>query len=104
MSKKQWGHGFHMGMKEAAKRLPAKREELVGKWFHSFRGPNKHIVQWQGQVLSIQPGDLLLVQLFEWMCGMASNQELVKISDAIGWSFYNTSEEMIDAYQRLYRK
>jgi hypothetical protein len=70
---------------------------LVGRWFHSFAPSG--VVQWQGQVLRRVSRDLFLVQLYEWFVGCASDEKLVRLADMVGWSFYDTNEQMNDAYE-----
>jgi hypothetical protein len=81
---------------------------LVGSFFHSFDhdapadGPPP--VEWQGQVVA-EPtygSGVYLVQLFDWMVGGKSIQQLVRLEDMADWVFYDTADEMNHSYERRY--
>ena len=70
---------------------------LVGKWFHSFG--ESGTVKWQRTVLSQINSEVFLVQLYEWIVGEATYQKLVKLSEMLEWNFYDTNEDMKDAFK-----
>jgi hypothetical protein len=74
-----------------------RKSGLVGKWFHSFKtikDRDQREIDWQGQVLSRHPGNMYLVQLYEWISGSATDQLLVNFEDMKFWIFYNDDEQM----------
>lgn len=71
---------------------------IVGKWFHSY--DTNGLVMWQGQVISAQPEDHYLVQLFSWLTGLENGSKLVKFSAMAEWTFYNSSEQMQEYYYK----
>ena len=77
---------------DAGRAAQTKADGIAGKWFHSFKDGYVH---WQGQVLSAQPADHFLVQLYEWFMGQPNKQVIVPFSDMIGWTFYDSSEQMV---------
>jgi len=77
---------------DAGRAAQTKADGIAGKWFHSFK---EGYVHWQGQVLSAQPADHFLVQLYEWFMGQPNKQVIVPFSDMIGWTFYDSSEQMV---------
>jgi hypothetical protein len=85
-----------MGSKTATKAKQKNSDPLVGKFFHSFTDDRK--LSWQGTVLKHVRGGFYLVQLFEWFFGEPSAREVVSLERMAGWSFYDTAEEMREAY------
>lgn len=73
------------------------RKTLEGKFFHSFKDGK---VVWQGYVIAEAKDGYFLVQLFEWVMGEPSCQKLVRVDTMLGWDFYDTAQEMNDAWQR----
>jgi len=73
---------------------------LIGKWFHSLEEQSDgcRLVQWQGRVLGRPSYGLCLIQLYDWVIGAESTQKLVKIEDMVGWSFYDSGEDMQTAF------
>ena len=70
--------------------------KLKKKWFHSFEDGK---VQYQGQTLDYDPNSqMCLIQFYEWVVGAPSNEKLISIHDMKDWIFYDTDEEMRDAY------
>ncbi len=54
---------------------------------------------WQGCVVAeIQPG-LYLVELFSWMMGESLDQKLVPIDSMASWTFYDSADWMVNAYE-----
>ena len=69
-----------------------KQKGLIGAWFHSVRKDGT--VNWQGQILArVEPG-IYLVQLYEWITGSPSNQQLVKFEFMESWLFYPDNDAM----------
>jgi hypothetical protein len=70
---------------------------LVGKFFHSYK---KNQIEWQGIVESEASPGQLLVQLFSWLTGYDTDQHIVPVEKMTKWKFYNTADDMQDAYRR----
>jgi len=81
----------------AGRAAQTKADGVAGKWFHSFKDGHVH---WQGQVLSAQPADHFLVQLYEWFMGQPNKQVIVPFSDMVGWTFYDSSEQMMFEWEQ----
>lgn len=88
--RKQWGHGYHSGLATAG-------GGVVGNWFHSFDAEGE--LKWQGQIVA-REGEMLLVQLYDWMDGEPSRRVLVSPKDIADWHLYRTNREMHIAYYR----
>ena len=58
--------------------------DLVGKYFHSIVDDT---VQWKGVVIGRPEPGWYLLQLFSWVMGEHSNQQLVRIEEMRGWLF-----------------
>ena len=74
---------------------------LVNKFFHSR--PNG-LISWQGKILALvseAPEPVFLVQLYDWIMGDESSQELVPLAQMINekWLFYDTGEDMKFSYE-----
>lgn len=80
----------------AGRAAQEKSDGIVGKWFHSFKDGYVH---WQGQVLSAQPADHFLVQLYEWFLGEPNKQIVVPFSEMVGWTFYDSNEQMLHEWR-----
>lgn len=77
---------------------------LIGKYFHTTTLCAKHggrVAQWQGQIVGTPTSDLLLLQLFEWLMGEPSGQELITLADFVAKSpiLYDRSEDMHFSYK-----
>lgn len=77
---------------------------LIGKHFHTTRLCTKHgarVAEWQGRIVGAPSTDLLLVQLFEWILGEPSGQELIPLADFVAKSpiLYDRNEDMRFSYQ-----
>ncbi len=70
---------------------------LEGKFFHTFKNGE---IEWQGYVVAQQGDGYFLVQLLEWVLGEPSTQKVVHIGAMADWEFYNSAEEMNEAYER----
>ncbi|MGE4419997.1 MAG: GIY-YIG nuclease family protein [Sulfurimonas sp.] len=75
-------------------------KSLDGKFFHTFKNNQ---VEWQGYIISEPKDGFFLIQLFDWILGEPSNQKLVSINDMLSWNFYDSVEEMNDAYYNKYK-
>ncbi len=77
----------------------------VGRFFHSFDieensdGPPRREIGWQGVVVEKRLRGLYLVQLFDWLSGESSDQQLVHGDDMTGWQFYDSDAEMRASYE-----
>ena len=78
---------------------------LKGKWMHTYveSGPDdKWVIQYQGQVLDYEgPTNwryypLVLVQLYSFINGSPTYQQLIVVDEHT--RFYDTNEDMIEAY------
>ncbi|WP_432855293.1 hypothetical protein ACQPXB_22025 [Amycolatopsis sp. CA-161197] len=60
---------------------------LVGSYFHSDakRG-------WQGCVVAEPTPGTYLVELFSWVMGESTDQQLVRLSEMSDWRFYDDAE------------
>ena len=90
-----WGAG------KAAAEKEMKRPPLVGKYFHSIKDGK---VDWQGKVLSELPDHKYLVQLFSWLDGAPTNQEIVGLDDMDNWRFYMTHAVWVDAGDKTFNQ
>lgn len=72
---------------------------LVGSFFHSDVGRG-----WQGCVVGEPFPGVYLVETFEWLAGTSHDQQLVKIEDMLGWSFYDDIQWMANAYESGVRR
>jgi hypothetical protein len=87
------------GLDEAGAKPRCKRHKpsgatpaiLKGKFFHSFEEGR---VQWQGCVLGSPSPGYYLVQLFSWLSGEQTNQQIVPFEKMTDWYFYDSSEEL----------
>lgn len=70
---------------------------LEGKFFHSFKDNE---IKWQGYIISQPVEGYFLLQLFEWVLGEPSVQKLVHVAMMTGWDFYDSADEMNDAFER----
>jgi len=78
-------------------RAAAKPEELlVGKWFHTRREGR---IRFQGRIDAHVGAGYYLVQLFDWVVGDPSVKRVSSIMDMEDWDFYNSSEEMNEAWE-----
>lgn len=89
--------GSLFGEQGAANRLEAVeaklyRNSLVGSYFHG--DPDR---SWQGCVVAEPRPGVYLVELFSWLTGAPTQQQLVAIDDMAGWSFYDDSEWMTNS-------
>lgn len=62
---------------------------LVGSFFHADA-----VRSWQGVVVAEVAPQVYLVELFSWLDGHSTNQELVELGEMLGWTFYDTAEWM----------
>lgn len=82
---------------------------LVGHYFHTFKpceieGRPAKRVHWQAQVISeVSPG-IYLCQLFEWIGGQESNRVLMRIESLLECDFYETAQEMANAYRNQWSR
>ncbi len=69
------------------------KSPLVGMFFHSwnfFEGERK--LGWQGVIEQEIGSGFYLCQLFEWICGTASNHVVVHLKDMDTWYLYRDEE------------
>jgi len=78
--------------------MEGNKNSLVGSWFHVVGTSGRF--KWQGQVLSAEPDNCYLVQLYHWVYGIPTEQKLISSSEMTDWIFYETSEEMTSAYKK----
>lgn len=90
-----WGAG------KAAAEKEMNRPPLIGKYFHSLKNGK---VNWQGKIVSELPDNKYLVQLFSWVDGAATNQEIVELDDMNGWRFYLSHSAWIGAGDKLFQE
>ena len=74
---------------------------IKGKYFHTYElneETDRKEIAWQGLVMDYDPKkNLALVYLFSWLDGNSNGQQLKEVTDE--WVFYETNEEMCEAYQ-----
>lgn len=77
---------------------------LIGKWFHSWATEScgHRLIEWQGQVIGQANESVYVVQLYNWLMGMPSNQKLVDLDTMIDWTFYDDHKDMRDSYNSYY--
>jgi len=80
-----------------ANQAAPKQKGLIGAWFHSVK--KNGAIDWQGQVLARPEPGIYLVQLYEWITGSPSNQQLVKFEDMENWLFYADNDAMNYSYK-----
>jgi hypothetical protein len=78
----------------AVTKAPKQPNSLVGSFFHSTHTPG-----WQGCVVAEVAPAVYLVELFSWFAGDSTDQQLVKLDDMGGWTFYDDAEWMNNAYE-----
>lgn len=71
---------------------------LVGSFFHSNK-PGTTVLEWQGRVLEKTGTDVFLVETYEWVMGEPHDRRLVRLVDMIGWTFYETADDMRRGYE-----
>lgn len=82
----------------ASKSLIKIKDDLIGKFFHSFL--SNGVVCWQGKITNkTELG--YLVQLYEWISGSESDIKLVSPDDVKKFSFYDSAEQMRDWYTHV---
>ena len=91
-----------------AKRDPAKRDPLVGRFFHSFHPESRYphaptrLVNWQGYVLGRVDDHTYLIELFSWFDGERNGQQLQPLAGMADWKFYSTARDMKEWYRDEY--
>lgn len=86
-----------------AKKPPRRNADpLVGNCFHSYSADE--VIKWQGVVVARINDDHYLVQLFDWLVGGPSCARVASLDDMRSWKFYETDEDMRDAYNNAPRK
>lgn len=72
-----------------------RRDSLVGSFFHTDADRG-----WQGMVVAEPQPGTYLVELFSWIAGESTAQQLVTLAQMLEaeWRFYDTSEWMRNAY------
>jgi hypothetical protein len=81
-------------------------DPLVGKWFHTWdrKECGCSILQWQGQVTAKADAGHYLIQLYEFLMGFPTDQHVTPVADMVAWTFYDSDEEMRDAYNSYERR
>lgn len=80
--------------------LDVRADPLVGLCFHAIREHDDgcRTADKQGIVTGVV-GERYLVQWFDWGLGNLLWQELVNIREMEGWRFYDSDEQLRDAYE-----
>jgi hypothetical protein len=73
------------------------QKSLIGSWFHSFTDEGKF--RWQGCVVADLGAGYVLVQTYDWIMGRRDDQYVVPILSTTSWHFYDSNEEMREAYE-----
>lgn len=80
---------------DAISEMELQSDSLVGSYFH---GNNDQ--RYQGVVVAEPVPGIYLVELFDWITGFDSSEQiLVKIESMLDWHFYDTAEWMNNAYK-----
>jgi hypothetical protein len=90
---------------------------IIGKFFHSFTRETieahaegfpktQKKVKWQGKILGRVTKKTYFAEIYDWITGQDRTLVLIPLSWMITqeFEFYDTSEEMIDAYERKYSR
>jgi hypothetical protein len=70
---------------------------MIGKFFHSYEGKTLH---WQGQIVSEDRDGSYKIVLYEWIAGQPNGERFVRLSEMIGWKFFDTRGAWIKAYEK----
>lgn len=62
-----------------------KGDPLIDQYFHSFDANDE--IQWQGQVLHLIKPGIYLCQMYDWLVGMPSSQELITAEQMVAGKF-----------------
>jgi hypothetical protein len=81
-----WGAGRAQAVRDG------EVDPLEGKYFHSFKDGRLH---WQGRVLHSMREGYYLVQLYSWLDGRPTNQQLVAYDSMLDWHFYTSHAEWV---------
>jgi hypothetical protein len=77
-------------------------DSLVGKFFHTTRrcSHGAQVASWQGHIVGAYPGEVLLIEKFEWFMGEPFGQEFVTLADFMGRCpvLYENGDEMRFSY------
>lgn len=76
---------------------------LVGKWLHTLKDGS--VIEWQAEIIGVD-GDVVIVQLYEWFAGCASQIATLPKADVYDPSkcrLYPTNEHMNEYYERYSR-
>lgn len=75
---------------------------LVGSFFHSY-DEKEEVLNWQGCVVAKVASEVYLIEHFSFLTGERTHQRLVKLEDMFHWHFFDTIEDMNDAYDEYSR-
>lgn len=79
------------------------KNPLVGKFFHRME-EDKTTIKNQGIVeAEVFPGHFL-VQFFSFLTGEDTNMEIVPVANMTHWKFYNSNDEMNQAFRDEQRR
>ena len=71
---------------------------LVGKFFHTT-AEDRTTIECQGMVEAEICPQHFLVQFFSFLTGDDTNMEIVAVANMTHWKFYNSADEMKEAYR-----
>ena len=94
MGSKQWGHGYHKGLKEALK----SNAGLVGLWVHILDKDGKIVNQLE--VVKELPGDRFLLQYYSFLDGLPTNCKIFTIEQMEEFVFYPNARAMRYAFHK----
>lgn len=80
----------------AAGKAPLNPQSLVGTFFHGTSAQG-----WQGCVVAEPAPGIYLVELFSWVMGDSTHQQLVRMYEMTGWRFYDDAEWMNNDYEAV---
>lgn len=93
MGTKQWGHGYHMGIKEALKNNTG----LVGLWVHILKNGT---IENQLKVIKGLPDDYFLLQYYSFLDGTPTKNKVFTLDEMKDFNFYPDDKSMRQAYDK----
>lgn len=86
----------------AAADQPLLPNSLVGSFFHTYLTNEENglkEINRQGCVVAEPSPGVYLIELFSWLGGNSTEQQLVRLEEMFDWTFYDTAEWMKNTYR-----
>lgn len=96
-----------LAVKPVPKATALQRNPIIGKFFHSIvlcKTCQRPRIHWQGYVLGELPDNWYLIQLFSWIDGEPTTQQVVQFQSMRLWWFYDSSKDMTFQYEYRYQQ